>query len=81
MLALVMTLMPRCLDRPLQQIAGGRIELALHQRRHQMQHRDVHAARLQSGGGLEPEQAAADHHGLRRDCAASSMALTSSRSR
>ena len=33
------------LDRPLQQVAGGRIELALHQRRHEMQHGDVHAAR------------------------------------
>ena len=47
-------------DRPLQQIAGGRIELALHQRRHEMQHGDVHAARLEAGRRLEPEQAAAD---------------------
>ena len=45
-LALVMTLMPRCLDRLLQQIAGGRIELALHQRRHDVQHGDVHALRV-----------------------------------
>ena len=63
-LALVMTLMPRCFDRALQEIAGGRIELALHQRRHDMQHGDVHALRVEAGRRLQPEQAAADDHGL-----------------
>ena len=58
--ALVMTLMPRCFERALQQIAGGRIELALHQRRHQMQHGDVHVPRVEPGRRLEAEQAAAD---------------------
>ena len=52
------------LDRLLQQVAGGRIELALHQRRHDVQHGDVHAAFLEAGGGLEAEQAAADDDGL-----------------
>ncbi len=47
-------------DRALQQVAGGRIELALHQRRHHVQYGDVHAARCKAGGGLEAEQAAAD---------------------
>ena len=48
------------LEFPLQQVAGRRIELALHQRRHQVQHGDVHVARVEPGRGLEPEQAAAD---------------------
>ncbi len=51
-------------DRPLQEVAGRRIELALHQGRHQVQDGDVHAARVEPGRGLEPEQAAADHHRL-----------------
>ena len=51
-------------DRLLQQIAGGRIELALHQRRHDVQHGDVHAALVQAGRRFQPEQAAADDHGL-----------------
>ncbi len=38
------------LHRLLQQVAGGRIELAFHQRRHDMQHGDVHAARVEAGG-------------------------------
>ena len=52
------------LDRLLQQVAGGRIELALHQRRHDVQHGHVHAALLEAGGGFEAEQAAADDDGL-----------------
>ena len=52
------------LDSALQQMAGGGIELALHQGRHQMHDRDVHALRLEARGGLEPEQAAADDHGI-----------------
>ena len=33
------------LDRSLQQIAGGCVELAFHQRRHQMQDGHIHAVR------------------------------------
>ena len=62
-MALVMTLMPRCFERPLQQVAGGRVELALHQRRHQVEDGHVHAARAEPGRGLEAEQAAADDDG------------------
>jgi hypothetical protein len=81
-LALVMHLDAARLDRLLQQIAGGRIELALHQRRHEMQHGDVHAARLQAGRGLEAEQAAADDDRLGARLAGDrSIKLTSSRSR
>ncbi len=47
----------------LQELAGRRIELALHQRRHQMHERDRHAALLQAPGRFEAEQPAADHHG------------------
>ena len=47
----------------LQELSGGGVELALHQRRHQMHQRDRHAALLEAPGGFEPEQAAADHHG------------------
>ena len=49
---------------PLQQIARRRIELPLHQVAHEMQHGDVHAARLQPGRRLEAEQPAADDDGL-----------------
>ena len=52
------------LDRALQEMAGSRIELPLHQRRHQMQHGDVHAALFEPGRSFEAEQSAADHHGL-----------------
>ena len=70
------------LDGPLQQIARGGVELALHQGRHQMHDRHVHALHLEARGGLEAEQPAADDDGLGRAiCAASSMAFTSSRSR
>ena len=52
------------LDRLLQKIAGGGIELALHQGRHDVQHGHIHAALLQPGRGFEAEQAAADDDGL-----------------
>ena len=45
----------------LQQLAGGRVELALHQRGHQMDDRDRHAALLQAPGRFEAQQPAADH--------------------
>ena len=45
-------------------MAGGGIELALHQGRHQVHDRDVHALRLQAGGGFEAQKAAADDHGI-----------------
>ncbi|MEY9514527.1 hypothetical protein ABIF16_005258 [Bradyrhizobium elkanii] len=45
-----------------QQAACHRIELTLHQRVEQMHDRDVHAALHQPVGGLEAQQAAADHH-------------------
>lgn len=50
------------LEIALQHFARDRVELAFHQRRHQMHDRDRHAAPLQSPGGFQPEQAAADHH-------------------
>ena len=50
------------LQRLLQQPAGGRVELAVEQPGAQMHHGDLHAAQLQAVGGLQPEQAAADHH-------------------
>jgi hypothetical protein len=53
------------LDGALKQIAGGSVELALHQRRHQVHDRHVHAAHPQARGGFEAEQAAADDDGLR----------------
>ena len=53
------------LDRLLQQVAGGRVELALHQRRHDVQHGDVHAALAEAGSRFQAEQAAADDHRLR----------------
>ena len=48
-----------------QQLAGGGVELALHQRRHQVHDRDRHAAPLQALGRFEPQQPAADHHRAR----------------
>ena len=48
------------LELSLQHVARGRIELALHQCRHQMQDGDVHVAGGEPGRGFEPEQAAAD---------------------
>ncbi len=48
----------------LQQGGGAGVELALHQPVHRVQHRDAHAAPGQPDRGLEPEQPAADHHGV-----------------
>ncbi len=48
--------------------AAHRIELPLHQCRHQMHDRDLHAPARQPVGRLQPEQPAADHHG-RAACA------------
>ena len=53
--------MPRASRSRLQQLAGRGVELPLHQRRHQVDDRDRHAAPLQAPGRFEPEQAAADH--------------------
>jgi hypothetical protein len=52
------------LQRPLQQPASGLVELALHQPRHDVDDGDLHAAPHQAVGGFQPEQAAADDHGL-----------------
>ena len=60
MLALVMTLMPRASIALCSRCPAGGVELALHQRRREMQHGDVHALLLEPGRRLEPEQAAAD---------------------
>ena len=43
--------------------AGGGIELALHQRRHQVHERNRHAAPLKAPGRFETEQTAADDDG------------------
>ena len=59
------TRMPRSSILPDEVLAAVRIELALHQRRHQVHDRDVAALHLQATRRLEPEQAAADDHGLR----------------
>ena len=47
----------------LQQIAGGRVQLAFQQGRHQVQDGDLHALRLQPGSGFQPEKPSADDHG------------------
>ena len=49
------------LERLLQHLGRDLVELALHQPRHDVDHRHVHAAQLETVGGLEAEQAAADH--------------------
>ena len=64
-----------------QQFAGGGVELAFHQGRHQMDDRDRHAAPLQSPGRLQPEQPAADHHRAAVCAAAAIIASTSAMSR
>ena len=55
-------------ERALQQLARRRIELALHQPRHDVHDRHVHATQPQAVGGFEPQQAAADHHRVRVCC-------------
>jgi hypothetical protein len=61
---------PLGLERLLQQVRGGAVELPLHEPRHEVNHRHVHAAQLQSIGGLQPQQPAADHDrvGVLRRC-------------
>ena len=56
------------LDRALQQIGCVRVELALHQRRHQVHDRGLHALAGEARSRLEAEQAAADHHGVAAPC-------------
>ena len=48
----------------LQQVAGGFVELALHQPGCHMHHGHVHAAFHQAIGRFQTEQAAANHHGF-----------------
>ena len=50
------------LERFLQEIARGTIELTLHQPIGKVYHGDFHPALLQAIGGFEAEQSAADHH-------------------
>ncbi|MCY1220466.1 hypothetical protein D9M72_324810 [compost metagenome] len=51
-------------DRPLQQVAGGRVELPLHQSRHDVQDGDVHAACIETGCRFEAEKTATDDDSL-----------------
>ena len=62
------------LDGALQHRGGVRIELALHQPIHQMQHRDLRAGLGEAVGRFKPEQAAADHHDARAPLRDASMA-------
>ena len=74
--------MPRASSRAFEQPAGRLVELALHQRRHQVDDGDLHAAQRRPVRRLEPEQTAADHHRrAARLARAASIASTSSRSR
>ena len=68
------------LDLAPQQAAADGIDLALHQRVHQVDDGDVAALHLEPARGLEPEQAAADHDRLRaaRRPAPSSARVSSS---
>src|SRR4029077_1812494 len=49
-------------DRALEHRGGLRVELALHQPVHQMQHGDAPPGFREAVSRLEPEQSAADHH-------------------
>ena len=69
------------LDRLLQQVAGGRIELALHQRRHQVHTVTSMPRALRPAAASRPSRPPPMTTALARDWAASSIALTSSRSR
>jgi len=57
-----------CLPAPFQfvfeQETGCLVQLPLHQGRHQVEHRDFHAAQGQTMGRFQSQQATADHHGL-----------------
>ncbi len=59
-----MTLDAARLDRALQEMSGGHIELLLHECRHEVEHGDVHALLLETRRRFEPEQSAADDHGF-----------------
>jgi hypothetical protein len=50
------------LEGALQEVACGAVELPLHQPRRKVNDRHVHAAALEAVRGLEPQQAAANHH-------------------
>ncbi len=70
------------LDGLLEQIAGAGIELALHQGRHQMHDRNLHALEREARRRFEAEQPAADDHGTGRPCRRPHACVsTSSRSR
>ena len=49
-------------QRLFEQIGGGRIELALHDRRHEVDDRHLHALALQTIGRFQTEKPAADHN-------------------
>ncbi len=68
-------------ERLFQEIGGSRIELALHDRRHQVDDGDIHTLPLKAIGRLKAEQAGADDDGPPLPSAIFSMASTSSRSR
>src|SRR5689334_7232014 len=52
------------LHRLREEVARSRIELPLHQRRHQVDDGYVHALLVEPCSGLESQQPAADHHGF-----------------
>jgi hypothetical protein len=60
---------------------GSPVELALHEPRHQVHHRDVHAAQLEAVGCLQAKQAAADTTACLCTRAASIIASVSAMSR
>ena len=49
------------LELALQQVAGGGVELALHQGGHQVDHRHLHALLQEAGRGFQTEDATPDH--------------------
>ena len=65
----------------LQHVAGGWIELTLHQRRHQMHTVTSMSRALSPAAASRPSRPPPMTTAFARDCAAMSMALTSSRSR
>ena len=59
----ILNFSPRAVQRLAQHVAGGLVELALHQRVDEMNDRHLHAALHQAVGGFQAEQAAADDDG------------------
>ena len=53
-------------DAAFEQARRERVELELHEAVGEMDHRDLDAALAQAAGGLQAEQATADHHGAPR---------------